>query len=152
VAASRSGWQIVAACGAVVLILGVATTGRWARGTAARTAALLEPSAGNPAQSDAGHSGRQGKSTLTVVLRLLAGCRSGAAGCVLCALVTPVLAEFAVMKSAQQMRVMIQPVGGSQHLVKVVAVIARCGFLFRPLADDAQLLPAQLGDLVQYLF
>ena len=48
VAASRPGWQIVAACGAVVLILGVATTGRWARGTAARTAALLEPSAGNP--------------------------------------------------------------------------------------------------------
>jgi hypothetical protein len=41
------------------------------------------------------------------------------------ALVTPVLPEFAVMKSAQQMRVVIQPVGGSQHLLKVMAVIAR---------------------------
>jgi len=65
--------------------------------------------------------------------------------------VTPVLAEFAVMKSAQQVRVVIQPVGGSQHLVKVTAVIARCGFLFRPLADDAQLFPAQLDDFAQYL-
>jgi hypothetical protein len=36
--------------------------------------------------------------------RLLTGCRSGAAGCVLRALVAPVLPEFAVMKSAQQMR------------------------------------------------
>jgi hypothetical protein len=62
-----------------------------------------------------------------------------------------VLAEFAVMKPAQQMRVVIQPVGGSQHLVKVMAVIAPW-FLFRPLADDAQLFPTQLGDLGQYLF
>ena len=43
VAASRPGWWIVAACGAVVLVLGVATTGRWAGRTAARTAALLAP-------------------------------------------------------------------------------------------------------------
>jgi hypothetical protein len=50
---------------------------------------------------------------------------SRAAGCVLRALVTPVLPKFAVMKSAQQMRVVIQPVGGSQHLLKVRAVIAR---------------------------
>jgi EmrB/QacA subfamily drug resistance transporter len=41
VAASRPGWWIVAACGAIVLILAVATTGRWALRTAARTAALL---------------------------------------------------------------------------------------------------------------
>jgi hypothetical protein len=55
------------------------------------------------------------------------------------------------MKPAQQMRVVIQPVGGSQHLVKVMAVIAPW-FLFRPLADDAQLFPTQLGDLGHYLF
>jgi EmrB/QacA subfamily drug resistance transporter len=41
VAASRPGWWIVAACGAVVVILGVVTTGSWALGTASRTAALL---------------------------------------------------------------------------------------------------------------
>jgi len=33
---------LVAACGAIVLILGIITTGRWARRTAARTATLLE--------------------------------------------------------------------------------------------------------------
>lgn len=60
--------------------------------------------------------------------------------------------EFAVMKPAQRMRVVIQPVGGTQHLVKVMAVIARRGFLLRPLADDAQLFPAQLGDLGRRLF
>jgi hypothetical protein len=43
VAASQPGWWIVAACGAIILILGIITTGRWARRTAARTAALLEP-------------------------------------------------------------------------------------------------------------
>ncbi len=68
--------------------------------------------------------------------------RSGAASCILRALVTPVLAEFAIMKPAQQMRVVIQPVGGTQHLIKVTAMIARRGFLFRPLADDTQLFPA----------
>jgi EmrB/QacA subfamily drug resistance transporter len=41
VAASRPGWWIVAACGAMVLVLAVVTTGPWALGTAARTAALL---------------------------------------------------------------------------------------------------------------
>jgi hypothetical protein len=49
VAASQPGWWIVAACGAVILILGITTTGHWARRTAARTAALLEPGAGTPA-------------------------------------------------------------------------------------------------------
>jgi Na+/melibiose symporter-like transporter len=46
VAASQPGWWIVAACGVIILILGIATTGRWARRTAARTAARLEPGAG----------------------------------------------------------------------------------------------------------
>ena len=50
---------------------------------------------------------------------------------ILDALVAPVLAEFAIMKPAQQVRVVIQPVGGTQHLVKVMAVIACRGFLVR---------------------
>ena len=41
VAAARPGWWIVAACGALVLILAVVTTGPWALRTAARTATLL---------------------------------------------------------------------------------------------------------------
>jgi hypothetical protein len=45
-AAAQPGWWIVAACGAIILILGIVTTGRWALGTAARTAALLEPASG----------------------------------------------------------------------------------------------------------
>jgi hypothetical protein len=78
--------------------------------------------------------------------------QSGAARHILPALATPVRAEFAVMKPAQQMRVMVQFVGGAQHLVKVTAVIARRSFLLRPLTDNVQLLPAQLDDFGQYLF
>ena len=43
VAASRPGWWIVAACGAVTLILALVTTGSWAQRTAKRTADLLSP-------------------------------------------------------------------------------------------------------------
>ncbi len=39
--ASRPAWWILTGCGLVVLILGAVTTGRWARGTAHRTAELL---------------------------------------------------------------------------------------------------------------
>jgi EmrB/QacA subfamily drug resistance transporter len=39
--ASRAGWWIIVGCGAVVLVLGTITTGRWARGTAERTATRL---------------------------------------------------------------------------------------------------------------
>ena len=42
VAASQPCWWIIAACGAVILVLGIVTTGQWALGTAARTAARLE--------------------------------------------------------------------------------------------------------------
>ena len=35
VPASQPGWWIVAACGAIILILGIVTTGRWALGAAA---------------------------------------------------------------------------------------------------------------------
>ena len=84
---------------------------------------------------------------------LLTGYRSGAAARhIFPALATPALAEFAVMKPSQQMRVMIQLVGRTQHLLKVTAVIARRGFFLGPLTDNAQLFPAQLDDFGQYLF
>jgi hypothetical protein len=40
-AASHLGWWIITGCGLMVLILGVLTTGQWARQTAARTASRL---------------------------------------------------------------------------------------------------------------
>jgi hypothetical protein len=43
--ASHAGWWIVAGCGGLVLVLGLLTTGAWARGTAQRTAELLMPDA-----------------------------------------------------------------------------------------------------------
>jgi EmrB/QacA subfamily drug resistance transporter len=42
VAASHAAWLLLAACGAVVFMLGLVTTSRWALGTAARTAALFD--------------------------------------------------------------------------------------------------------------
>jgi EmrB/QacA subfamily drug resistance transporter len=41
VPASHGGWLIVAGCGVLVLLAGLATSGRWARGTAERTADRL---------------------------------------------------------------------------------------------------------------
>ncbi|MGW0880640.1 MFS transporter [Streptomyces sp. NPDC002671] len=43
VSAARPGWWIIAACGLAVLVLGTVTSGRWARGTADRTAEQLAP-------------------------------------------------------------------------------------------------------------
>ncbi|MEU2536844.1 MFS transporter [Streptomyces iakyrus] len=42
VPAARPGWWIIAACGFAVLALGAVSSGRWARGTAERTAERLE--------------------------------------------------------------------------------------------------------------
>jgi sugar phosphate permease len=42
VPASHAAWLVLAACGGVVFLLGVITTGRWALGTAARTAATFD--------------------------------------------------------------------------------------------------------------
>ena len=42
VSAARPGWWILTACGVLVLALGAVTSGRWARGTAERTAEQLE--------------------------------------------------------------------------------------------------------------
>src|SRR6476661_5249427 len=52
VPASQLGWWIVAACGAIIVILGFITTGPWARRTAARTAARLEAGGTPPARSE----------------------------------------------------------------------------------------------------
>jgi EmrB/QacA subfamily drug resistance transporter len=41
--ASHAGWWIVTGCGVAVLLLGILTSGRWANGTAARTAGRLMP-------------------------------------------------------------------------------------------------------------
>jgi hypothetical protein len=38
-----AGWWIVAGCGLLVLVLGLVTTGTWARGTAERTARRMAP-------------------------------------------------------------------------------------------------------------
>ncbi|KOV95604.1 MFS transporter [Streptomyces sp. NRRL B-3648] len=43
VTAARPGWWILTACGLAVLLLGLLTSGHWARRTAERTAAALEP-------------------------------------------------------------------------------------------------------------
>ncbi|MBN0048252.1 MFS transporter [Streptomyces actuosus] len=43
VSAARPGWWVLAGCGLVVLGLGASTTGRWARRTAERAAARLDP-------------------------------------------------------------------------------------------------------------
>ncbi|MGW4239156.1 MFS transporter [Streptomyces sp. NPDC004749] len=56
--ASRPAWWIITGCGACVLLLGALTSGAWARGTALRTAARLEPAAGAA-------RGRQGADTTT---------------------------------------------------------------------------------------
>ena len=41
-AAGRIGWAVMAGCGLVIIVLGVASTGSRARETAARTADLFE--------------------------------------------------------------------------------------------------------------
>jgi len=78
--------------------------------------------------------------------------RSGTAGRVVPALVPPVLAKLVVVEPAQLVRVMIQPVGGSLHLVEVLPVIAGRRLLLASLAHDMQLFLAQLHDLGQCFF
>jgi hypothetical protein len=66
--------------------------------------------------------------------------------------VPPVLAEFGVVQPAELVGVMVQPVGGALHIVKVMAVLAGGRLLLAPLTHNAQLFPAQLDDLVQCFF
>ncbi|CAL9273891.1 Multidrug resistance protein Stp [Streptomyces sp. SudanB5_2050] len=53
VSAARPGWWILTACGLAVLVLGVLTTGRWARRTARRNAERLESPEARPAARSA---------------------------------------------------------------------------------------------------
>ena len=55
----------------------------------------------------------------------------------------PVLAEFGVVQPAELVGVMVEPVGGALHLVKVMTVLAGGRFLLAPLTHNAQLFPAQ---------
>jgi EmrB/QacA subfamily drug resistance transporter len=41
--ASRAGWWVLAGCGVVILLLGLLSTSSWAKGTAQRTAELINP-------------------------------------------------------------------------------------------------------------
>jgi hypothetical protein len=66
--------------------------------------------------------------------------------------VPPVLAEFGVVQPAELVGVMVEPVGGALHLVKVMTVLAGGRFLLAPLTHNAQLFAAQLDDLVQRFF
>ncbi|MFD3806319.1 MFS transporter [Streptomyces sp. NPDC058619] len=50
--ATGPAWWIITGCGLIVLVVGVATSGPWARSTAARTARTLDPAAA-PAPADA---------------------------------------------------------------------------------------------------
>jgi len=55
------------------------------------------------------------------------------------------------MQPSKKVRVMVEAIRGSKHGVVVVAMISR-GSLFRcPLADDVQLLTAQLHDFSECL-
>ncbi|MFI6945391.1 MFS transporter [Streptomyces sp. NPDC050422] len=57
VAASRAAWWIITGCGVCVLLVGAVSSGRWARGTARRTAeGLEEPAAAAAAGAPAGQS------------------------------------------------------------------------------------------------
>jgi hypothetical protein len=64
----------------------------------------------------------------------------------------PVLAEFGIVQPAELVGVMVQPVGGALHVVKVMAVLASGRLLLVPLTQYAQLFAAQLDDLVQRFF
>ncbi|WP_329541895.1 MFS transporter [Streptomyces sp. NBC_01358] len=57
VAASRAAWWIITGCGVCVLLVGTVSSGRWARGTARRTAERLEePAVAAPSGSPSGRS------------------------------------------------------------------------------------------------
>ena len=57
VPASRAGWLLIAGCGVVVFLLGLITTGDWAAGTVARTAALFVPAPASGGDTDGSSGG-----------------------------------------------------------------------------------------------
>ena len=58
---------------------------------------------------------------------------------VLPAFAAPALAEFVVVQAAQQVGVVVHPVGGVLHLVEVLTVITGRRLLLSPLPHDVQL-------------
>jgi len=72
VRAAHAGWWILAGCGYIVLLLGLVCTTRWARATAARTAAMFGtsgPGTGGPGTGGPG----TGEPRASGPLRLLPG-------------------------------------------------------------------------------
>ncbi|MFJ3171079.1 DHA2 family efflux MFS transporter permease subunit [Streptomyces roseus] len=53
VEATRPAWWIITGCGLLALVVGAATSGRWAMGTAERTARTLERAAAGPSRATA---------------------------------------------------------------------------------------------------
>ncbi|MFE5770732.1 DHA2 family efflux MFS transporter permease subunit [Streptomyces sp. NPDC056485] len=53
VEATRPAWWIITGCGLLALVVGAATSGRWAMGTAERTARTLEAAAAGPSRATA---------------------------------------------------------------------------------------------------
>ncbi|WP_327131959.1 DHA2 family efflux MFS transporter permease subunit [Streptomyces sp. NBC_01343] len=53
VEAARPAWWIITGCGLLALVVGAATSGRWAMATAARTARTLEQAAAGPSRTSA---------------------------------------------------------------------------------------------------
>ncbi|MFE2880127.1 MFS transporter [Streptomyces roseus] len=53
VEATRPAWWIITGCGLLALVVGAATSGRWAMGTAERTARTLEQAAAGPSRATA---------------------------------------------------------------------------------------------------
>lgn len=64
VAASRPAWWIITGCGVCVLVVGALSSGRWARGTARRTAERLEGPATAKGPSAGGGSSAGGSSAV----------------------------------------------------------------------------------------
>ncbi|MFJ8393941.1 MFS transporter [Streptomyces sp. NPDC094144] len=62
-AASKPAWWIITGCGMCVLLVGALTSGRWARGTARRTAELLEGAAPSGHGPGGGRPGASSGST-----------------------------------------------------------------------------------------
>ncbi|MEV0784192.1 MFS transporter [Streptomyces sp. NPDC050423] len=76
VAASRPAWWIITGCGGCVLVVGALSSGRWARGTARRTAERLEGAATAKGPSPGGGSSAGGSSAVASG----AGAKHGPAG------------------------------------------------------------------------
>jgi hypothetical protein len=75
--ASHTGWWIIAGCGALVLAIGLASTTRWADGTAVRTAARLADPSPRAADAPATIAGARPAESLAVPDRIVGAPRPG---------------------------------------------------------------------------